>query len=104
MADSDKDKENAGRVMITLMAKVEPDSCLAFSKSLKKQALIVEDFRQASSRVVIISPMLLGALSASFGVPCGAKTLRTSPRGFIRPPLPYFPLLFDFRGIPEQAA
>jgi hypothetical protein len=45
MADSDTDKENAGRVMITLMEKVEPDSCLASSKSLKKQALIVEDFR-----------------------------------------------------------
>jgi hypothetical protein len=37
MADSDKDKENAGRVMITLMEKVEPDSCLAFSKTLKAQ-------------------------------------------------------------------
>jgi hypothetical protein len=58
MADSDTDKENAGRVVITLMGKFEPDSCLAFSKSLKKQALIVEDFRQASSRIVTISTML----------------------------------------------
>lgn len=58
MADSDKYKENAGRVMTTPMEKVEPDSCLAFSESLKKQMLVIEDFRQASSRVVTINTML----------------------------------------------
>jgi hypothetical protein len=58
VADSDKDKENAGRVMITFMEKVEHDLCLAFLKSLKKQTLVIEDFQQASSRVTTISTML----------------------------------------------
>jgi hypothetical protein len=46
--------------MVTLIEKAEPNPYLTFSKSLKKQALIVKDFRHAFSRV-IISIMLRAA-------------------------------------------